>query len=164
LEKLGINVPLLVSQLLNFTLIMLLLRAFLYQPILNALAERTKRIQESAENAEQVRQQLARAKEDYDAQLAEARREAQSIIAQATERAKVQEQELVAEARVRIERMEVEARTRLEQERDVLLRNMQGELASLVAMTAGKVIGQQVDPKAHQRLIEESIAQIGRAN
>ncbi|GIV96527.1 MAG: ATP synthase subunit b [Herpetosiphonaceae bacterium] len=164
MENLGINVQLLISQIINFGLLAFLLYKFLYNPILNALNERTRRIQESIENAEQVKQQLQRARQDYDAQLAEARREAQSIIAQATERAKAQEQELVAEARERVARMEAEARERLEQERQQLLRNLQSEIADLVTRTASVVVRQQLDPKVHQKLIEESIQQLGRMN
>jgi len=164
LGKLGINLPLLISQLFNFFLLAFLLHRLLYRPVLNALNERTRRIQESIDGAEQVRQQLQRAREDYDAQLAEARREAQTILAQATERAKVQEQELLAEARERITRMENEARERIEQERQMIMRNLQGELADLVTRTASTVIGQQLDPKVHRKLIDDSIAQLGRMN
>src|SRR3712207_9254763 len=88
--KLGINPYLLVSQIINFGLIAFLLARLLYRPVLNALNNRTTRIQESIENAEQVKQQLARAQQDYDAQLARARQEAAQILAQANERAQVQ--------------------------------------------------------------------------
>lgn len=164
MDKLGINVQLLIAQLLNFTILTLALYYLLYKPVLRALHERTRRIQEGMDNAEQVRQQLQRAQEDYDAKLAEARREAQSIVGQAQERAKTQEAEMVAQARTRAERVEVESRERLEQERQQMLRNLQGEIASLVTQTAGTVIGQQLDPKAHQKLIDDSIAQLGRLN
>jgi len=164
LGKLGFNLPLLLSNIINFGLLAWLLWYFLYNPVKKALAERTRRIQESMENAEQVRQQLQRAKEDYDAEIAQARREAQTIINQANERAKVQEVELVAEARVRVEKLEAEAHERMEQERQALLRNLQTEIAELVAKTAGLAIGHEVDPKAHQQLIADSIAQLGRLN
>src|SRR5918998_3538314 len=96
--KLGINPYLLVAQLINFGLVAFLLSRLLYRPVLNALNNRTTRIQESIENAEQVKQQLARAQQDYDAQLARARQEAAQILAQANERAQVQVREVLANA------------------------------------------------------------------
>ncbi len=164
MEKLGIDLPLLLSQIVNFSLLAIILNAVLYKPVLNALQARTERIRESLENAEKVKQQLASAQSDYDAKMAEARREAQNILAQAQERARVQEQELVVEARAKIERLEEEARNKVEQERQQVLRSLQGELANLVTQTASSVIGRELQGKGHDELIKKSIDQLGRLN
>ena len=105
MDALGIDLPLLLSQIVNFSLLAIILNAVLYKPVLNALQSRTERIRESLENAEKVKQQLASAQADYDAKLNEARREAQSLLAQAQERARVQEAELLTEARAKAERV-----------------------------------------------------------
>ncbi len=102
MDKLGVDLPLLLSQLLNFALLAFILSSLLYEPILKALNTRTARIRESLENAEKVKQQLQRAEADYDSKLGEARREAQTILSQAQERARLQEQEMLTEARARI--------------------------------------------------------------
>lgn len=164
MDKLGIALPQLLSQLVNFSLLMILLNMFLYKPILNALRTRAERIRESLDNAEKVKQQLARAETDYDARMGEARREAQTIIAQATERARVQEQELVTTARANIERMEMEARAKMEQDRQQTMRGLQSQLAGLVTQTASTVIGKELQGKGHDELIAQSIAQLGRLN
>jgi len=88
LEKLGINYGLLIAQIVNVVLLVWLLSRFLYQPVLNMLNERTRRIQESLREAEQVKEQLANAKRDYDAEIAKARQEAAGILSQAQERAR----------------------------------------------------------------------------
>ena len=160
--KLGINWYLLVSQIINFGLIAFLLARFLYRPVLNALQSRTARIQESIENAEQVKQQLARAQQDYDAQLARARQEAAQIVAQANERAQVQAREVLANAQADAERIKAEAQQQAQQEREQLLRGLQGQLANLVAQTASSVIGQELRAGGHERLIQQSIADLGR--
>lgn len=68
-EKLGINTALLIAQLLNVILLVWLLTRFLYQPVLNMLNERTKRIQDSLRDTDQVKEQLANARRDYDAEI-----------------------------------------------------------------------------------------------
>ncbi len=161
--KLGINPYLLVAQLINFGLVVLLLSYLLYRPVLNALRARTQRIQESIENAEQVKQQLARAQQDYEAQIARARQEAAQIIAQANERAQVQAREVVANAQADAERIRTEAQQQAMQEREQLLRGLQSQLATLVTDTAGRVIGRQLATGDEQdRLIRESLSQLGR--
>lgn len=164
MDKLGVNLPLLLSQVINFAVLAIALNILLYKPILNALRTRTERIRESLENAEKVKQQLQRAEADYDSKLGEARREAQAILSQAQERARVQEQELLVEARARIERLETEARAKVEQERQQTLRGLQGQLASLVTQTASTVIGKELQGKGHDDLIAKSIDQLGRLN
>lgn len=160
--KLGINPALLIAQLVNFGIVAFLLARFLYRPVLNALANRTARIQESIENAEQVKQQLARAQQDYEAQLGRARQEAAQIVSQANERAKVQADQVIAQARSEAERIQVEARQQAQQERDQLLRGLQGQLATLVTQTASSVIGQELHGPEHERLVQQSIQSLGR--
>ena len=160
--KLGINPYLLVAQIINFGLLAFLLARFLYRPVLNALQARTARIQESIENAEQVKQQLSRAQQDYEAQLNKARQEAAQIIAQANERAQVQAREVVANAQSEAERIKAEAQQQAQQEREQLLRGLQGQLANLVTQTASTVIGQELNNGGHDRLIQQSIADLGR--
>jgi len=162
-EKLGINFGLLVAQLFNVILIVTLLTMFLYRPVLNMLNERTRRIQDSLKDAEQVKEQLARANQDYDAKLAQARQEAAAILAQAQERAKGQEAEIVAQARQEAERIRNEAREQAMQEREQLLRDLKNQMAELVTMTATRVLGEELKSN-HERLIEESLASLGRQN
>lgn len=163
MEKLGINWGLLIAQLFNVILLVWLLTRFLYQPVLKMLNERTRRIQESLRDAEQIKEQVARARQDYDAELARARQEAAGVLAQAQERAKVQEQEIVAQARQEAERIRAEAREQAMQERDQLLRDLKNQMAELVTLTASRVLGEELKSN-HDRLIEESLASLGRQN
>lgn len=163
MEQLGISWALLLAQLFNVILLVWLLTRFLYQPVLKMLNERTRRIQESLQDAERVKEQLANAQRDYEAELAKARQEAAGILAQAQERAKVQEAEIIAQARVEADRIRVEAREQAERERDQLLRDLKGQMAELVTRTAERVLNAELRQN-HDRLIEESLANLGRNN
>lgn len=162
MEALGIDLGAFVFYLVNFGILLFLLQVFLFRPVLNALNTRETRIRESLENAEQVKQQLARAQQDYEARLNEARQEAARIINQANERAQVSAQEIVAQARNEAERIQVEARQQAQQERDQLLRGLQAQLSNLVVQTASTVVGQELKGNGHDRLIQQAIADLGR--
>ncbi|MBX0327944.1 F0F1 ATP synthase subunit B [Oscillochloris sp. ZM17-4] len=164
MEKLGINWGLLIAQLFNVIFLVWLLGQFLYKPILNMLGERTRRVQDSLAEADQVKQQLANAKKDYEAELAKARQEAAGIVAQAQDRAKAQEAEIVAQARRDAERIRDEARSTAVQERDTLLSDAKGQIADLVMMTASRVLGAELQAKGHDQLISESLAALDRRN
>jgi F-type H+-transporting ATPase subunit b len=162
-EKLGINPGLLIAQIFNVVLLVWLLTRYLYQPVLNMLNERTRRIQESLKETEQVKEQLARANQDYDQKLAQARQEAAGILAQAQERAKLQEAEIIAQARQEADRIRSDAREQAVQERDGLMRDLKNQMADLVTITASRVLGEELKSN-HDQLIEESLASLGRQN
>ncbi|NTV63171.1 MAG: F0F1 ATP synthase subunit B [Oscillochloris sp.] len=164
MEKLGINWGLLIAQIFNVVFLVWLLGQFLFKPILNALNERTRRVQESLSEADQVKQQLANAKKDYEAELAKARQEAAGIVAQAHDRAKVQEAEIIAQARRDADRIREEARTNAVQERDTLLSDAKGKIADLVTLTASRVLNAELQAKGHDKLIAESLSALDRRN
>lgn len=163
MEGLGINWGLLIAQIFNVVILVWLLSRFLYQPVLRMLNERTERIQNSLREADQVKSQVARAQQDYEAQVARGRQEAAAILAQAQERAKLQEAEIVAQARIEADNIRAEARQQSLQERDQLLREVKGQMAALITATAEKVIGAELRSN-HDRLIDESLTQLGRQN
>ena len=164
MEALGFNINLLIVQFINFLLLIGILYALLYKPILKILQERTERIAQSLNEADQVKQQLANAKRDYDAEIAKARQEAAGILAQAQERAKVQEVEIVAQARQEAERIRTEAREQSRQERDQMMREIKDQLAELVTLTASRVLQAELSVKGHDKLIEDSLAELSRQN
>ncbi len=163
MEGLGINWGLLVAQIFNVVILVWLLQMFLYKPVLNMLNERTRRIEESLRNTNQVQEQLDRAKQDYDAELMRARQEAAAIVSQAQERARVQEQEIIVQARTEADRIRAEAREQAQQERDQLLGEVKGQVADLVTKTAAAVLGAELKSN-HDALINESLASLGRRN
>ncbi len=164
MEALGINFNLFLSQVINFGVVVGALFYLLYKPTLKMLRSRTERIEQSLKDADQVQQQLANAKSDYDAEIARARQEAANILSQAQERAKTQEAEIIAQARQESERIRNEARDQAQQERDQMLREVKAQVAELVTMTASRVLQAELSAKGHDKLIDESLESLGRQN
>jgi len=159
LSELGINLPALVGQLINFTILFLGLLFLLYKPIMRLLDERARRIREGLEAAERMKEQAARAEQEVQARLEEARREGQALIAQAQALASRLQEESRQQARQEAEAMLARARTEIQLERDAAIAELRREFADLTIAAAEKVIGQALDRQAHQRLIEEVLAE-----
>jgi F-type H+-transporting ATPase subunit b len=164
MEELGINLPHLIYQIINFGLLAFILYLLLYKRVLSMLQERTNRIEQSLKEADQVKQQLANAKRDYDEEMARARREAATVLSQAQERARSQEAEILAQARQEAERIRTEMREQAQQERDQMLREVKGQVAELVTLTATRVLQAELSSGGHDKLIEESLDALGRQN
>lgn len=163
MEKLGINWPLLVAQIVNVVLLVWILRTLIFTPVLNMLNERTKRIQDGLGDSDKIKDQLASIKRDYDAEIVKARHEAAGIVSLAQDRARAQEQEIIAQARVEAERIKNDAREQSMREREQMVSDLKDQIAGLVTTTATKVLGAELKMN-HDRLIDESLASLGRQN
>lgn len=163
MEALGLNGPFLIAQIINFLVIMWLLRRFLYQPLLNLLNERREKIRESLSAAETARAEAAQRSRENEEIIAEARREAQSIIRQAEESARRRESELIAKAREEADQLVKRAEGDLENERQQMMAELRNEVAQLSLQIARKTIeASLVDEKAHARIVDQVLAEVGQ--
>ncbi len=161
MDQLGINLPGLVAQLINFTVLLVVLRLFLYKPILGMLDQRSQRIRESLATADEAKEKAGEAEREVQRKLDEARQEGQTIIAQAQQIAnRIQEegrQQAEADSQTMLER----ARSEIQLERDSAIAQLRREFADLTIAAAEKVIGQSLDKQAHQRLIDQALTDSG---
>ena len=155
LVDLGINLPILVAQIVNVVILLGLLYLVAYKPIMRVLDERSRRIKESMEQADAIKEQAARAEEEVRKQLEVASREGQGRIAQAVQVGEEVKQKAQQEARQEAEILTARARTEIQRERDEAIDELRKEFADLTIMAAGKVIDRTLDKKAHRQLIDK---------
>lgn len=159
IDALGINLPQLIAQIVNFALLLIILRLVLYKPILRMLDERKRRISEGLNAAEIARQEAAQAQANIEGQLAQARAQGQEIVGQAQTIASRIQSEAREEAAREREAALARARTEIQLERDRAIAELRGEFADVTVRAAEKVIGQALDRPAHQRIIDEALAE-----
>jgi F-type H+-transporting ATPase subunit b len=161
LEGLGINLGYLISQIINFLLLLVILRVFLYKPIVNMLDKRRETIRTDLEEAEAARSQAEAARQEYEKQLEEAREERRSMLAQAREQADKMREEILEKARGEARDLVTKTEEEMETLRRQAIAGAQGEIVELAMSAAGKVVGESLDEKAQRRLIQEFIAEVG---
>jgi F-type H+-transporting ATPase subunit b len=155
--SLGINLPLLFVFVVNFIVLYVLLRIFLYKPVLKMLDERARRTKEGMDLAEATKKEYEQAKSEVQKQIEKGRQEGQAIVAQAMqvgERLKEESrQEATKQAQVIIDR----ARSELQAERDKIIENLRREFVNISIAAAEKVIKETLDKERHRKLIEETL-------
>jgi len=158
-EALGLNLPQLIAQVVNFFVLLVILRLVAYKPILKMLDERKQKIAEGLNAAEIARAEAASAQANIQAQLDTARREGQEIVANAQNIAtRIQADAREQSAKDREASIE-RARVEIQQERDRAIADLRGEFADITVRAAEKVINQSLDRQAHQRVIDETLAE-----
>jgi len=155
IANLGINLPTLVAQLINFGILFGLLFLVAYKPLMKMLDERSRRVKESMDQAENIKEQAARAEEDVKKQLETASKEGQEVVARAVRTGEELRQKAQEQARQEGESLIDRARTEIQRERDDAIDELRKEFTDLTILAAGKVIDQSLDKKEHRKLIDK---------
>lgn len=155
LESLGINMPTLLAQLINVAILFGLLYLVAYKPIMRMLDERSRRVKESMEQTEFIKQQAERAEEETAKRIADAGREGEEVIARAMRTGEEVRKEAQEKARQEAETLISRARAEIQQERNEAVGELRKEFADLTVMAAGKVIDRTLDKKAHRQIIDK---------
>ncbi|MGD0916316.1 MAG: F0F1 ATP synthase subunit B [Thermodesulfobacteriota bacterium] len=155
--SLGINLPLLVVFIINFIVLLVLLRLFLFKPVLKMLDERAQRAKEGMELAEATKKEYEQAKGEVQKQIERGRQEAQAIIAQAMQVGERLKEESRQEAAKQAQTIIDRTRTELEAERDKIVEDLRREFVDISIAAAEKVIKETLDREKHRKLIEETL-------
>ncbi len=155
LTKLGVDLPLLITQLVSFIILLVVLRLVAYKPLMRMMDERSRRIKESMDQAETVRQQSEAAEDEVKKQLAEASREGQERLQRAIKAGEDVKAKAQEDARTEAEALINRARQEIQQERDEAVNDVRREFADLTVLAAGKVIEKSLDKEQHKELIDK---------
>jgi F-type H+-transporting ATPase subunit b len=155
LEQLGLNLGYLLVQILNFAIIFVVLRVWVYKPVLNLLEERRETIAQGLEDARVASEARENAEKEAEAIKSEAQSEASTIVREASERAEQQGREIIAEAEEETARKREQATADAERERDRILGELRGQVGALAMSAAQKLIGESLDKQRQHALIDE---------
>ena len=163
MDKLGISLGFLISQIINFGLLMALLYLVLYKPMLRMLAQRRERVASSMADVDAARESAAKAQQEYDRQVAEAQRKAQEVITQAAQAGEQVGNDIKAEALQEAEAIRLKSREESAQEKAQLLADVQSQIATLSMTATERILGKAVDEKLQSELIDQFLAELGEA-
>ena len=126
---------------------------FIWPPILNALEERQKQIEEGLAAADKSQEALEAAQAEAETIVAEARQQATGILDQAHARAN----EIVAEGKdagvKERERQLAAAKAEIEQETNKAREELRGQVSAIAVASAEKILRREIDSKSHEDIL-----------
>jgi len=155
LEALGINLGYLLVQILNFAIIFVVLRVWVYKPILGLLERRRQRIAQGLEDARVAAEARANAEKEAQALLGRAQADANQKVRESAERAEQVAREIHAAAEKDAAAVRAAAAGEAEQARSAALGELRGQVAALAIAAAQKLIGESLDEKRQRHLVQE---------
>ena len=152
-----IDIKLIIAQLVNFGIVLFVLKKFAYGPVLKMMQERTDKIEKGMADAESAGKKILEIAEKEKEVLVEARKQAQEIVTKAEEIAKKNKEEIIAEAKNQSEKILSDSAKKIEQEKNQMMQEVKGQIAELVIAATGKVIGEKMDSEKDRIIIEKVI-------
>ena len=155
MENLGINLGLIIVQIIAFAIVFLTLNAWVYQPLLNMMESRKQKIAQGLEDARVAAEARADAEKQASKIIGDAQTEASRIVAEATERAAAAGKDVKAAAEAEAAKARDAAIAEAEVERNRILGDLRGQVASLAMAAANKLVGEALDEKKQHALLDE---------
>jgi F-type H+-transporting ATPase subunit b len=130
---------------LNITVLFFVLRAFLFKPVTKFMQDRTKKVQDSLDQAENDRVQAKGLLKQHEDQLRQTEGEAAELIRSARETAKAEADRIIAEGKAQAERLLEKGRRQLEAEQRSAMAVFRADAAALVLSASGKLIRRELN-------------------
>lgn len=155
MEKLGINLGYLLVQIFNFLIIFIVLRAWVYKPVIRMLEKRRESIAKGLEDARVAAEARANAENEAQKIISEAQAKAGQTIREASDRAQLAAKDIKAQAEAEVAKARDAALAEAVEERNRMLGELRGQVAALAIAAAQKLVGEALDEKRQHTLLEE---------
>ena len=162
MNQFGLDVGLLLSQIVNFALLAFLLGSLLFKPIMAKLDERAAKIQRGLDDAERARQLAVETEARYTEELERARREAREIVERATRAAEQQHSEIMAAAHQEAHALLLQAHEQAQREIQEGQIALHEQVVSLSISIAARLLEHDLDDDGHRQLVEAFLADAER--
>ncbi len=156
----GLNWPFFIAQVVNFFLVIFILKKFAFGPIQQILEERRARIAAGEEKVKLIERQLAESVETTNAAIAKANDEAVRMINEAKQGAAAFTEQKAQEAISSAQNILAKAESAAKADRDRLSAELKREFGRLVATTTAQVTGKVLTADDQKRINEDALAKV----
>ena len=156
----GIDWKLFLAQIVNFSVILFVLRKFAYQPILKMLRERRENIEKGIEMSARAEKNLKESDETRNRMMQQAHAEALGIVNRAEQIGKEKQDEILKQTDVKVEGIIGDARRVIEQEKAKMSDEVYHDAQDLIRLSLTSVIGKIPVSERDNALISEAIGEL----
>ena len=142
----------------NFILLFILLKIFLFKPVNKIMDERTRTIQDDLDAAKKSKEEAEDLKKEYEDNISDAKQKAQEIIMKAHEDAESEKSAILKKSQEEADQLISDANKTIENERKRVLAQAQTQIADLAIEAASKIIGENLDDEKNRRLVDKFLS------
>lgn len=158
----GVNFWTMIFAWINLLILFLFLRKLLFNPVKNMIDSRQKEIDDMYSDAEKNKRSAEEMKSEYEKKIGDADAECEKLLRGAVRKAQLREEEILREADSKAQRTLERAEEQIELERVRAMNDVKDEVSTLAVEIASAVIGRDVKPDEHAKMIDEFINSVGK--
>ena len=143
------------GQMITFIVFVWFVKAYLWEPLTDAMESRTKKISDGLAAAEQGQKKIEQATIEFSTRIDEAKNKASGIINNAESKSKNIVEEARATAKEEAQKIAKTSSQQLEQEINAAREALKADVAALSLLAAEKIITKEVDKNMHDQIISE---------
>lgn len=148
-------------QITAFFVLLLLLKKYAFGPIMNMMEKREKHVADQIASAEKNRGEAEQyLKEQRDA-IQSAREEAKEIVENTQKMSDLQAKQIMENARKEAERMKENAKQEINSEKAQAISELREQVSTLSVLVASKVIEKELDEQEQEKLIQDTLREVG---
>lgn len=147
-------------QLLATLILFLLIRFKFWNVITNMIESRKKEVEESFQIRDKALQEAETARIEAEKLKADSKKTASRMIEEAKKTSQLEADEILQEAHEQIKRDTEQARMMIEKEHQEMQEGIKNEVIEVAYEMAEKMVGRQIDKKANQDIVNQTIEQL----
>lgn len=160
LSTIGLDVKALIFQVVNFAILLWLLKRFAYKPIVSLLEARRRKIEESLKTADAIAAERSSLDSERTQRINQAEAEAATILAQSKQESATLLGGAEAKGRAAAEELRSQAVANIEQERQRVREAVKAETLQLVKKATEHLLRQKLDSEADEKLIRQALKEV----
>ena len=160
-EFLSIDLFTALFTLANTIALFLVLKKFLFKPVLKMIDDRQKEIDDLYADAEQAKDHAQAMEQEYTQKLAEATDTGERLVKEAVQRGQSREEEIIRQANAEADAIRKKADADIERQRKKAINDAKNEISGIAMEIASKVVEKEIENQNHEALVEEFIEKLG---
>jgi F-type H+-transporting ATPase subunit b len=160
-EFLNINFFTALFTLCNFIALFLVLKKFLFKPVMKIIQDRQQEIDDIYAEADKAKAEAAAMQQEYAQKLTAAGQTSEQIVKDAVERGKLREEEIVRQANAEASAIMEKANATIAQEKKKAVNDAKNEISDIAMSIAEKIVGRELTGVDQKKLVDEFIDELG---
>lgn len=151
---------LIIWTIITFVVVLVVLKAKVWGPLLAALDERERSIRAALQSADRAREEAQAQQVEHEKRMIEADTQARQIVSDARAAAEKVGQQVVADAKEEAERTIQRARDSIQSEKRAALAELRREVADMAVGAAGVILNAELNTERNRKLADDFIADL----
>jgi len=159
---LDINPGLIIWTILTFVILLIILKKVAWKPILTALDNREKEIEDSLNSAEQAKEEAQKILDENQATLSKAEEESKKIIDQSRVYADNLKEQMLKESKDQQQKIIEDASAEIERKKNAVFEELKNQIAEISVNAAEKIMKENIDAVKNKEIVNKYLSEINK--